>query len=734
MPDFRRFLATVAKPKRHCPTLGEVILSSRCGEERGVRIACTADCEFNPFAPRNYGSFLDLEEKVLIKALQRYRQEVGPLVFERMMERGRGSGEGKSQEPILRFLFLQPLPDGRRLAECWEADGWSGLSHDERRLFQSMARRRLAVLEVRRQLGDETLEVVDLLDEVPAPLVLADRALTGQWLRFQTILAWIYEAPHFHRPRGTVLHFEGVGSASPLESLAAIVAHLGGPASLVEAREWMGDHLEEIQASLTASTSAFHLATLKAVDACHRRALYRWAGDGDLERLERKFRGVPGFEIASPDADSRGNGWMLRWDVVERAPEASAPMELPWSEQTNPGEEESLLGQVLAGPQGVEVNTFGTKRYEALKERVERVVGPLMVFDSESIEDKASKLLEAQESKYDSTLVPPSLIGTVPTIELKGFRGPASGDQAGGRLSALLEHQYRGYADRPLPALDDLTPREAAADPEWRPRLIRLMKSNMYSLDRQMATEGGSYDLTPLVRELGLFEIDVPPPPARDPETEDGDGWHDVGSDDVGLDEEEAEDGYFSPADWRYDPSEGEHPAPCLILDEREVEARLTRLAERGKGADDDWLRRVMVEWEDLGEVVEPLDEDWSDQDSLLFRVQMIKVAYLMHPERPPGLRMRPGRLWHFFKSERERLVRLITDGTSPVTVEHLVGDSSQRAVLEQAIVFLLKRTLVPRGRQGRNKKEPPLDQGVMLQMACMVRALVRELSHWPVG
>ena len=34
----------MAKSKRECPALGEVISSARCGEERGERIACPDDC------------------------------------------------------------------------------------------------------------------------------------------------------------------------------------------------------------------------------------------------------------------------------------------------------------------------------------------------------------------------------------------------------------------------------------------------------------------------------------------------------------------------------------------------------------------------------------------------------------------------------------------------------------------------------------------------------------------
>jgi hypothetical protein len=723
-------MGTVAKPKRRCPALGETIPSSRCGEERGLRIACTDDCEFNPFARRNYDQLRELEDAVVTKSMLRYRQEAGLPAFERMLAAARydASDELVSHGRIARALYQRPLPDGRRLADCWEAARWQGLNNDERRLFQALAGQRLAVLEVHRQIDEQTVEVIDLLDADPVPFMVVDRAVTRTWLRFETLLTWAYEVPHFHRLHGVAMRFEGVGNADPEETLAAIVPHLGGPAVLSEARAWMAEHFEEILDSLEASRVALREAALKGVDASHGVALYRWTKGGKPALLNAKFRKAPGFEGGDLEEDAADEGWTEAWDVLEQVDAESAQMELPLEKRLTARLGDPLIGSVAVGPQGVRVSAQGRRRYAALKHQVERLGQGMIVFESERIDDLARQLLERERLSYDQALVPPSLLEKASTLELASFRAPVEEDDEEDLVRQSLLRQYKGYADRPIPLLDDRTPRQAATDPLLRPRLIRLIKRNLHDLDLKLAKEGGFFDLSGLLEELGLHEINFPPPPEREQEPEGLDEFEDDG-----MYQDLDDDGYFLPEDWIHDPTVIEMTAPGRELGEKEVMARLELLAgvEGDKGPES--LIRASREWVELSELTEPLEAEWSEMEIGMLRLQLLQVAFVMHPEKPADLRVRPGRVFHYSELERDRGMRMLENDPKATLEEVFFSDSPQRVVVESTVGYVLDQPHGEGGSKAGRGKKPLLRTPVMLDMVCIIRAFIRELSHWPV-
>lgn len=67
----------------------------------------------------------------------------------------------------------------------------------------------------------------------------------------------------------------------------------------------------------------------------------------------------------------------------------------------------------------------------------------------------------------------------------------------------VLDRHYRSWVDQPVPALDDMTPRQAAADRSMRTRLISLLKEFEV---RQAGSEAAmaTYDTSWLWAELGL--------------------------------------------------------------------------------------------------------------------------------------------------------------------------------------------------------------------------------------
>jgi hypothetical protein len=91
--------------------------------------------------------------------------------------------------------------------------------------------------------------------------------------------------------------------------------------------------------------------------------------------------------------------------------------------------------------------------------------------------------------------------------------------------SELIRAAARAFLDEPVPALDNLTPRQAAQDPARRPKLVQMMKQRVRSHDEHNLQTGRTDDINWMLQELKLDELifDAPPwrPPAAPPNRED---------------------------------------------------------------------------------------------------------------------------------------------------------------------------------------------------------------------
>jgi hypothetical protein len=128
-----------------------------------------------------------------------------------------------------------------------------------------------------------------------------------------------------------------------------------------------------------------------------------------------------------------------------------------------------------------------------------------------------AKQLEASIPPFDPKLVPPSLRREVDTFEITqtAFEADPDVPEIDPKAKALADLTRR-WTDESIPALEGLSPRQAATVPRFRPVLIHLVKGEIRLQDERNLWEGTSVDINWLPRELGLAELDVPAPPPRD--------------------------------------------------------------------------------------------------------------------------------------------------------------------------------------------------------------------------
>ena len=515
---------------RDCPAVNRAISTQECGENRGTKWACPAECPHFPFTPANYDVWLEKEDKLIAAVIARALGELPEdeaSAFARRLATIPNSLH--SQSVCARRFFHERDAAGRTMLDRWEAAGWAGLGTDLAYLLSHQRTMRPALLEVRGVLDDRRILVVDLLGDAEKTFILIDRSMAASVGRFSTYISWIYEMPHGARACGCGLAIHEQGEMSPVEVVAELLRHLGAPEESGPRAEWLGEHIQRVATAYAAVLAARWQDTVRHIDARYTKTEYRVRGRGLGQRLAAQSSMAPEPPAANERAEGLAKGWV--W-FEDDAPESPADqLALPLTSATpRIGAGRPVLGRVLIGKGRARIEAGSSARHAELRARFEKLAGADATFVSERTDDLGGQILASQPRDYDPALVPPRLLENPQRLHIGASRVAAedlAGPPGEARSAAVLRHQYATFADEPMPALDGLTPRAASHDPALRPRLVRLMRTHVRMADELAVREGFSFDLNPLLADLGLDEIIVPPPPLRAPlPDEDGEDFN----------------------------------------------------------------------------------------------------------------------------------------------------------------------------------------------------------------
>jgi hypothetical protein len=497
-----------AKKRRFCPAQDREITSADCGANRLSHFACPENCPFNPFAAANYDSLLEIEDNADAVIMRRFLLEPNNHgAVARALADGHGHDHGTHARAVWSFFFERDAT-GRTWAERWRDTGFSPLKNDERVLLQGKMKMRVALLEIQRVIDQQRIEAVDLLDPEQRPLGFVDRSLAARATRFSTLLSLVYPLPHFWRLSGTAVHVDDIGPFTPLEAIEACVQHFRGPAELESKRRWLAENFLRVSDALTATGHERRRQMFAAMDACFGTATYTVIGRaGSCRKALATDASIDEDELNSDESSAGFTDAFVWFDPTPSHAGSAALL---------PGRR--ILGRVLVGPKEARVEAIGTARLDDLKQRFERLLGAKVQFSKER-RDNVGAQAAAKEPIVDVALVPPSLLENPTTLDMGSGRVPVP--PAGMPLveyeAMLLQEQQRRFLDEPVPALDGRTPREAAVLPILRPKLVELMKARVRQIDERNLKTGRNDDINPTLRELGLLELDVPPPPNRPP-------------------------------------------------------------------------------------------------------------------------------------------------------------------------------------------------------------------------
>ena len=498
----------MAKQSKHrmCLAVGHDITSAECGENRNSRYTCPDDCAFNPLASANYLSYLEQETRMYEQCMLWLKSHAeNQADFRSCMQKVlECENPANVSIGLVHQMFIKREASGQTAADRWIRAENSAMSNDKRVLVRGMQQVHVMLLEARRVLDHQRTELVDTLTPGQKPVVIVDRALASSAVRFGTYLSVGYPLTHHWRLCGGAISIPTLGQCEPLEVVTSIVRHLGGPADTEAMKPWITQHFMKFEAALSATFYARRQKMFASMDAKFGKAAYNL--QAPLDHCRSALDKIPGL-LSEP---------LSHADRDEGIFEARV-----WIDDENKQNQFkasiSVLGRILLSRTQVRLEATGAGRLALLRKQFESHMGYLVSFAWERFEDAGAQM-QLNDPSFDPALVPPRLLENIEqllfTTSLVRSSSPEIGDKAKFK-EGFRANQEREFLDEKIPALDNRTPREAARDSALRPKLVSLMKARIQAIDEENMHHGSNLDINGLLRELGLDEIILDPPPPR---------------------------------------------------------------------------------------------------------------------------------------------------------------------------------------------------------------------------
>lgn len=644
------------KKQRECPAKGGIITPEDCGRGRNSAISCPVDCIHNPFAPANYQSlFSSLEIRVIDHLSRKLAGDLSPSQIREIAD-----AMGKDDIFTSHALHMWHIHGAGRLAKWKEAGFLRDWKNDDQVLLSCFETIRPALFEFRGVIDEITSEAVDLLCPELPPFKLIDASTAARVGRYDVMLGWRYTLPSGQRSSGGMIPMPSLDARDPLAAFKELLDHLGAPSG--DSSAWLMEHMPLLAEAFTAIAAARQEKQL-ALSDLQQFTLRHAIGESESAPLQALLGQHPRLFRES----QRAGEAFMRATVLDESCDRDQDFEA------------LAVGDLRLHPDHLEIQALGEKNAAQIRRFMASLGRPLG--PEECVVTDLSKTVP--KHPYDPDLVPSGFLGEVGMLELStrvALREPGPEERSASAPS------YRDFADTPVPALDGMTPRAAAADPVSRDRLVQLMKNHVSLCDGQRRTRGEDVDLNPLLKELGLDELILPPPS-------------------LGFVEEEEYDDEIP-----LDP-----PPPQDLLDGEELESRLDRVI-----ADEALWNRLEIRLADILDAFNDLSDKLNPNELATLQSAVLTALGALHPDQPPG-----------YEPDPERMLARYESWMSSGDDQESVGDFIDRIFAEtrqpelcESAADLLIHLEKESGKKLRPKK---LDA-----LFTAIAAAVWEAAHWP--
>jgi hypothetical protein len=488
------------KNARPCPALQRDITSKECGSDRQSRIPCPADCPWNPFALQNYPE-LQLIEKasdaVATLRLQKFMSATRLAAFSAQVHHARH--DPLEMESIFRQeYFHRPGPDGLDFISQWEKAGWAGLNNDQRVYYAGHRQIAPMLAEYQGTTGEGKCHLIDLMNPDKPPILSLDLSLSAKLPRFTPVLLWQFPLPHYRRLFGVNLTLHTIGACTPFEAVQEIVHHLGGPTDQTGLLSWLALHFTRFAKAYHATLGVYKSTRVQHFD--WRTFTSSWDYACPLDTILEGCNAAPLLSAAWPTPTETEAGFPAVYEIIAPSSDLATFQEKLGA---------NIIGRLLITDGTIECTVLAEDSQNLIRSLIESALaphlGPIRITVTEAPPAPAFPQIP------DAALVPPRFAGSSTSFCIRLYPefldDPETGETAIEQMESHLTEAYRSFVHATPPELGGLTVQAAAARPEHRSSVARLIKAHYHSIDQLLGEKGYAIDIDDLVTGLGFPEL-----------------------------------------------------------------------------------------------------------------------------------------------------------------------------------------------------------------------------------
>lgn len=485
---------------RPCPALHTSISPAECAARRNAEIECPPDCPFNPFGLHCTPPWKDFDSKWNEKAMEFVRQAMTPgayaLRLRRWIEPDCEENKHATHDEPIRFgggicsstqfldgaLLGERDSKGRTLWDSWEAAGWPGLTSDERTYSRLRRRIYASVFEVQERIDDEQVIAVDVLEPGTPPVRIVDKYVALNGSRFSLFSCIVVPFPTFVRAEWPSELIPRQFWPDWMTKVNRQVTRARGPRPGLTVKQWLFRNKSYADAWVALMETPRTRLLEKRKDQAKCVAAY--SIKGSWQALDTAINARRGFRRADPvaEGDFEKPLALFHWVLPDYDP----------GEKDKHYKPSRRAGTIRIGEKNLIFDTLSRDAFDSGTTYLERYFGDKL----EDLHEEVSRLRPRAGAPVPGKPDPedPYACEAEMTDEV---------------LEELTPAQfYDELMDTPMAALLGATPRQAAANPELRPRLVEVMKLNISELEMAVIDfPQWKVSINPWLDQLGLTEL-----------------------------------------------------------------------------------------------------------------------------------------------------------------------------------------------------------------------------------
>ncbi|MDI6786382.1 MAG: hypothetical protein QMD92_06695 [bacterium] len=488
------------KARNLCISLGTMICSSCCGSKRGMEITCSGECQYYPFSIKGYDLWLKIDgvlsQKIMKYVVSHYDKEEFENVIENMLfqdEPTEHTIETVSGVVFYYLLFVKKDHQGQSLASKWKSQEWQGLTNDECMMMNCRTDNSYAtIIEIQKILDHQAMECIDLLDSKQEKFILLDRNVAASVCRFTQLLTWLNHYPYFSRVANNALELTDMVADEFMEALRKSFKKESRKQPQLTIKQYLSENFGSFCRFNFELAQERTRAMLSRMDVHHCKALYTL--EGKFEEVKALFDKYPEFTTQERDPEEEHCPGAYYYDWLRRGASKELEKEMPsFFRHKDESQGVGIIGNVSLYPDKLIVETFSKQKYAFAKKMIEKYFKKLVTLKKEAVVDTAKQLANRIDKRDEDF----SIKEIMPI--------PLEDEQE--MMQSFYKYQYEKFLDEKIPALNGVTPRQAAKDLSMRPMLIKLMKLHLKGIEEQNKDKNLWLNIDWLLDELKLHEL-----------------------------------------------------------------------------------------------------------------------------------------------------------------------------------------------------------------------------------